>query len=366
MINILGLIKKINLMPDSKEKALKICSAYSYINFLINSNQIKKEEANKILEQICDIEIFLKHYITDEKKEIEDLLDSVYYLNPIYKDILNYANKYSLFSVNIPNVNITNMIKNAQYFFNHIDPNLLMLFNRLIDNNLIIETTVNGYGGKCHKINGELSGIIIDYNTMNFYKAITIVHEMGHAYYHYLNKQSPNLIRSNIANESIPRIFEQLFLVFLRENHLMDNNDLNKYERFFLLHQLNLTNSVYILNKLLIDEKINTNFYVENIKANISFNDYYNLSIIKPKDDEFQQYISFVNNYYSYAFILSMIIRENYLENKADTIKFIKEIPNLAIDMNAIDFINQFNKSDYLNATKKNISRVLSKTHYKK
>lgn len=366
MENILGLINKINLMPDSKEKAISICMVYSYINFLIDSKQIEKDEAKEILEQINDIEIFLRHYVTDEKKEINSLLNSIYILNPIYKDILTYANNYPLFNINIPKSNLTNLINYAKDFLNYIDPNLLILFNKLIDNQLIVEATIKDYGGKCHKINGDLSGIIIRYDTINFYKAITLVHEMGHAYYHYLNKTIPNLIRSNIVNECLPRIFEQLFLVYLRENYLIDENSINQYERFFMLHQLNLTNSVYIINKLLMDNVINDDFRVENIKATLSFNDYNNLSIIKPKNNEFQQYLSFVNNYYSYAFILSMIVRENYLENEEETIKFIKEIPTLSIDMDAIEFINIFNKNDYLNATKKNISRVLSKSFYKK
>lgn len=353
-------------MPNSKEKALEICAVYSYMNFLIDSKQIEESEVQETLKQINDVEVFLSHYITDEKKDIGNLLDSVYILNPIYKDILTYANNYSLFSVNIPNANIKDLINYAKDFLNCIDPNLLDLLNKLIDNELIVEAEINDFGGKCHKINGDYSGIIIRYNTMNFYKAITVVHEMGHAYYHYLNKSNPTLVRSNIANEIIPRIMEQLFLVYLRENHLLDENKLDQYERFFMLHQLNITNSVYIINKLLINGIVNTDFHVEKMKTQLEYDDYYNLSIIKPKDDNFQQYLSFIYNYYSYAFILSMIIRENYLEDKSATIKYIKEIPNLALDMNACEFISQFDKNDYLNATKRNISRVLSKIYYKK
>ena len=366
MININGLINKVNLMPNNKDKAMKTCLIYSYINFLVDSNQLEKSKVKKILEQINDIDIFFKHYITDEKKEINSILNSIYYLNPIYKDILNYANNYPLFNIDLPNANIENLIKYAKDFLNYIDPNLIKLFNRLIDNQLIVETSVDDYGGKCHKLNGNVSGIIIRYDTLNFYKVLTVVHEMGHAYYHYLNKCFPNLIRSNIANECIPRIFEQLFLIYLKENYLIDENSLNKYERYFMLHQINITNAVYIVNKLLMDNIINDDFNIDNIKTKMSFNDFYNLSIIKPKNNDFQKYLLFTNNYYSYAFILSSIIRENYLQNKDDTIKFIKEIPSLSIDFDALEFIDLFSKNDYLNATKKNISRVLSKTHYKK
>lgn len=366
MIDIAGLIKKINLMPDSKERAMLICLVYSYINFLVDSNQLDSNYVKNILTQINDIEIFLKRFFTDEKKDINLLISSARILNPMYKDILNYANKYPLFRIDIPNVNITEFITYAEEFFKHIDSNLLSLFHLLLKNELIVETNVNGFGGKCHKLTGDLSGIIIKYDTVNLYKVLTVIHEMGHAYYNYLNKSRPTLKRSNIATESISRILEQLFLIYLKDNNLLKENDILKYERFFMIHQLNLTNSVYIINKLLIEGIVYPNFYIENIKADLLFSDYYDLSIIKPKDAEFNKHISFINNYYSYAFLLSMIVRENYLENKDDTINFIKEIPIYSQNMNAIEFINMFNKNDYLNATKKNISRVLSKTNYKK
>ena len=365
-MDIIGLIKKINLMPNSKEKAMQICLISSYINFLVESMQISKEKASKIIEQINDVDVFLKHFVADEKKEIYSLLDSASILNPIYKDILNYSNNYPLFSGNIPNINIEKLINYAKDFLFYIDSDLLQLFNKLLDKDLIVESDINDFGGKCHKLNGDLSGIIIKYNAVDFYKVMTIIHEMGHAYYHYLNKSIPNLTRSNIANECIPRTLEQLFLVYLKDNYLIDENTINKYERFFLIHQLRLTNSVYIINNLLIKNIINSDFYPENIKAILSYPDYYELSIIKPKDNEFMKYLSFSYNYYSYAFILSQIIRENFVENPNETIKFIKEIPFLAIDMNAKEFIDLYDKNDYLSATKKNISRILSKKYYKK
>ena len=365
MINISGLIKKINMMPNSKEKAIKICLLYSYINFLIDSRQLSMDDANTILKNINEMEVFIKHYVKDERTQVNSILDSTELLNFLYEDILKYANNYPLFNTFVPKVNIQNLMNYAKDFLNYIDPKALDLFNKLIAEELIVETIITDYGGKCHKLNGEVSGIIIRYDTMPFYKIFTLIHEMGHAYYHYLNKSTPNLIRTNIANECMPRIFEQLFLLYLKDNYLIDENSINQYERFFTIHQLNITNSVYIINKLLINDFINPNFHIENIKSVLSFKDYYDLSIIKPKNNDFQQYLSFNNNYYSYAYLLSSIVRENFIQDPVETKKFIKEIPFYAKN-NSYDFINLFDKNDYLNATKKNISRVLSKTHYKK
>ena len=49
MIDIVGLIKKINMMDDNKERAIKISTLYSYISFLHASKQISDEEFLKLV-----------------------------------------------------------------------------------------------------------------------------------------------------------------------------------------------------------------------------------------------------------------------------------------------------------------------------
>ena len=366
MIDYNGLIKKINMMTGSKDKAMLINIVYTYLIYLMESNQMKKSEIVKILQQINEIGSFLKHHVSDEKKSINPLLESAYVLNPIYKDILTYANKYPLFDVNIPHVNINKLFAYANNFLNYIDPKLSSLLGYLIENELIIATSIDDFGGKCYNLGGNTSGIILNYNTVNFYQGVALVHEMGHAYYNYLSKGNPNLVKNYIGRECIPRILEQLFLIFLREKHLVNNDYIERYERYFMMHQLKLTNSVYIINKLLINGAIKENFHIENIKALLPQETFDAFSIIKQKNNKYQRFMEYTNNYYSYAFLLSMIVRENYLENKDEAINFLKEIPYYSREYNALEFINLFDKNDYLNATKKNISRVLSKTNYKK
>lgn len=366
MIDYNGLIKKINLMTGSKDKALLINTVYTYLKYLMDSNQMTKEEAAKVLQHINEIDSFLKHYVQDENKGINAILESSYILNPMYKDILNYANKYRLFRINIPSVSINKLITYAKDFLYHIDPKLFSLLNYLIENDLVVMTSLDDANGKCFRLTSDKSGIIINYDNVDFGEVATVIHEMGHAYYNYLSKGNPNLVKSNIAIECIPRILEQLFLVFLKENNLLDNNTITQYERYFMMFQLNLTNSVYIINKLLMSGSIKGDFHIEKIKTLMSHEDFNNLGIIKQKDDSYQCFMDFIDNYYSYAFLLSMIVRENYIEDKDGTREFIKEIPYYSREYNAIEFIDMFHKTDYLNATKKNISRVLSKTNYKK
>ena len=361
-----GLITKINMMPNNKEKAMEICFICAYCDFLVEARLLTKEQYNDILCTINEIDIFYKHFATDEGRNINSLLETPNILNPMYKDILNYANNYLIFNPPLPNGNINDLTSHAIDFLADFDKELLYMFQKCFNNGLYSEVDLTKDGGYCHRLKDDLFGLIVNYNTYNFYKSITTVHEMGHAYHYYLDRCYPNLIRNSIAKECISRIFEHLFILYLRENHLMKEDEIDRYERFFITHQLRIMNSVYIINKLIIDKIIPVDFFVDKMNANLSFNDYYNLSIIKPKDNTFQQYLCFVDNYYSYAFLLSQIIRENYIEDPEETKRFIKEIPAYIRELGDIDFINLFDKNDYLNATKKNISRVLSKIHYKK
>ena len=224
---------------------------------------------------------------------------------------------------------------------------------------------MTNFGGKCFKLDGDTSAIIIKYDTIPFYKMFTIVHEMGHAYHNYLGRNNPNLIRSNIANECMSRIMEFLFIDYLKNNYLIDKNALDKYERFFTMHNLLITNSVYVINKLLLNDIVEADFHIENIKAILNPNDFDNLSIIHPKNISHQKYLSYNNNYYAYAYLLSMVIKERMKTDEVGTRKFIKELPSLAKELDASEFIDLFSKDEYINMTNKNTSRILSKTCYK-
>ena len=288
------------------------------------------------------------------------------YTNSLYKNILTYANNYNLYKTNIPDTNIAKLFNYAKDFFYFIDKDALSLFNSLVDNDLVFESNLESFGGKCYKLNGYKSAIVIDYYTLAFYKIFALVHEMGHAYYHYLGRDYQHLIRTNLANECMPRIFEHLFIEYLRNNHLIDKDILDQYERFFIIHELSITNSVYIINKLLLENVIDVNFHIENIKAKLTFDDYYNLSIIKPQNNDNQDFLTYNCNYYAYAYLLSMVIKERFNKDETETRKIIKTLPTYARELSATELIDLFDKTEYINATHKNISRVLSKKYYKK
>ena len=362
-----GFIKKINLMPNSKEKAIYISLLISYLDFYLSSKQITEDERTNYLYQINELNCFFKYYIHDEQKSAIDIYNSCGKLTELYQSILNYANNYNLFTI-IPAANISTktILSCAEEFMYFMDKDVLKLYYKLLDKKLVCETDIGDNGGLCFKIDGNTSAILIDLYNVPLHKMFSIVHEMGHAYYHYLNKGIPSLSRTNIAREVLPKIFEQLFLDYLRENRLIDKNNLDIYERFSIMHQLKLTNSVYIVNKLLLNNAINAYLKPEDVKVKLSHEDYYNLSIIKPKNDDEQKYLSYDYNYYAYAFLVSSLIKERFKKNELETRKFIKEYPIYAQELTSKELIDLFDKSEYINSVNKNTSRVLSKTHYKK
>ena len=365
MINLNNLVNKINLMPNSKEKALEINLLNSYVHFYLETEQISEEEATNILLQINERETFYKHYIRNERKHVVDLYNISDRLNSMYKNILNYANNYDLFSTTIPEVNFEKMTNSAKDFMKYIDKDLLELFNKSIDNGMVFEKITNKYAGESYRLDGKNPGFILRYNNVTLDKMFALVHEMGHVYFYYLEKDHQDLVRSNLTRECLPRILEGLFFEYLKTNCIIDEDIISKYERCFNMTNLSIINSVYIINELLIKGQIFPDFQIEKTEARLKYEDFYNLSIIKPKKNN-QQFLNYQYNFYGYAYILSMIIREFFKKDELVVRKFIRDLPIYARELNASEIIDLFDKTDYINATNRNTARVLSKTFYKK
>ena len=355
MINPNGMIKKINMKPKSIERSIMTANLYNYLRFLYDSNQISTSQLANYISEVNGKNTYAKHYIQKELPQVESLLAVTEKLNSLYISVLKHASNYQLFTLKMPEANFTKLIKYAEDFFKYLDKDVYNLFVNIINNDLLYEKENLDYGGICFNIGNKKSALILRYDTYNLYKTFALVHEMGHSYHNYLNGVKPSLNQNQLGKECLSRTFEQLFFLYLRDNYLLDKKTLDAYERIFHIHQLDITNSSYIVNKLLLENKINGNFYLNKIKANIDKEEYQNLSIIRPKNEQFQRFLSYDSNYYAYAFIFSMIMRE----------KFIKEFPYYNQNLNADELINLFDKKDYLNETNKNTSRILSKTKYK-
>ena len=366
-MNIDGQIKKLNMMPVSKERSMQFRALREYLHFLHRVENISKEEFADIMNGVNESNYYIEHFATDEYPRVQEMLNIENKLNGLYKGVLNYAKHYSLFTEEIPLVNLNKMRKAVTEFLKFIDNDAYRIYNDLINDKLIYEALLKDAGGVCYNISGDKTAIVLKYDTAFFYKALSLVHEIGHSYYFYLARTNPHLAVTGIAIESMSRTFEQLFLLYLKENHIIDSNVLAIYERFFLMQQLDIINGCYIVNRLLSNNQIKPSFYLSEIKPDLSYEDYCKSCIIKPvNEEEFKDYLSYNRNYYAYGHLLSMVIRERFSKDEQETRKLIKDIPYLAKVYTASEFIDLFSKNEYMNANNKNTARVLKKTHYKK
>lgn len=255
------------------------------------------------------------------------------------------------------------MLDEVKIFFERIDPIIAQIFNSLLNNEMIVETDMDDLCGTCHKIDSEIDGIILKHNIVPIHKIFTIFHE-GHAYFYYLDSIYPTLFRSHISNEVMSRIFEQLFLLYLREKKIIKENDLDIYERFFHVQQLYATNKAYIINSLLMNNIIEPQFKPEDIQLDLSNPDILDLGILKERK-KVETTCSFTANYYGYAYMLSCLFRERYLKNPHESLQELKELSTCKRELTSLEFIHLFDNQEYINATNKNITRILSKTRYK-
>ena len=359
-MNIDGTIKKINMMKNTQEKRILIKSLYEYLYFLSNSNQISKELFQNYLDQILDFnELFYKVY-KEEAYNLYDYILSLNTLNNLYKGILKYANNYHKFIIEFTSCNFDKLYQGAKDFFKYLGNDVYNLFERLYNNNLIIENASLD-AGTCYNFNNGTSGIIIHQNIDFISKVITLVHEMGHAYYNYLSNTKPSLNTTTIALECPSLMFEQLFLLYLNENNIIGEKTINNLERSFHYRELLHTNSSYIINKLINNNQLDFNFNMHDINKEINKEEYNKLGIFNKVVTD-NNYINFYDNFYSYGYLFSNIIREKFIKNEKETLKYIKEILSLTKVLNTEEFINLFSKEEYLNQTNKNISRVFKKT----
>lgn len=358
--NIDGLIKKINMMKDGNEKKRLYDMLLAYILHYNNQNPLNPYDINLIDKQINDIEQFDKMNITRRNYACNELYRDIDLYNILYKSILHNANHYSLVPYYYPNVNYEELIIYVEAFFKYLDSDLYNLYLNHKNNNFIIETTYRDTGG-CFNINGNYSSIILN-NTNSLTKAIALVHEIGHAYDNYLNRNQNVKTTLALNVEATPLVLEKLFIRFLDYFHLLNSKTIEICEQRHHIDNLIFTNCAYIYNKLVLQGEIPLDIILNiDYNLNIPKEMYEKYSLILENTMEYsKQYINLYANLYGMAYLIS-----NTLINKSKTIKEVilrtKEYSMLTKSLNNSEILELFTKEDYLNATNKFVNKTLTK-----
>lgn len=356
-----SLIEKIKLMPEGKEKDYKFLFLESKIKLLLNTNLISKEQANKYFQRIDSLFPNCKKHLDDDfTKSFNYLLQQKERLANLYEKVLLYAKKYKLETgFIIKDIDQYQILDYVIDFFKWLNIDILEIYNELNKNGLIYEHILPNYFGVTYRLGIDKFAVLIHPNCSGIQYLSTLVHEMGHVYYYYFTKENPELAINLLPSECLPKLISKLFITYLKENNLIKKEIIENYE-----YACHICNLLYMDCSYVINKEKNINKKNNWFKNKLSFDEYKEKSIIKPKLFlNYQNTLRIYENRYSYGTLFSLITHDKFIKDESWGRNFIKEFPMLTRKISSDDLISLFTDDEYINAVNNESERILTKKH---
>ena len=272
---LLGLKKQIMSMPNNIDKSNKI---EGYIQLLGYLSEIGAIDEYSFKDYEIDYNTSVKYdrqVVKTTQKKINEIRQLSPYLYIKYNWLINEYKKNDFcsfdFSVN-GKVDKNEMYNYLEEFLNLLGPDICKLYNRMISgNNIYLLPQFNCLGVSLNSITIGNPCIIIDdiENYLDFYT--TIVHELGHCYQFYLQRNHTHLETFNPYTEVTSLFLEKLFIEFLKTKYKF-RKDIKDYELEDHIYFLNDISISKALCKLFMDKDIgDINAYDLSYKTNSSY-----------------------------------------------------------------------------------------------
>ncbi len=353
-------IRLIHKMPHNALRDDKLYHLYQYLIYLLDSEQIDREKYDVIKAMIG----YKPSFQTSLTSDCED---SLYLLTCLYDEILNNASKYSIVQTNSTHIEIKKYLPYVIEFFKYLG--VYEIYIDIKNSNLFyLSSNLKHYNffGTTYNIGNGRSSIIVK-NGNDFRTLLTIVHEIGHAYENYLKKDL--YVRKNryFDSECLSTAFEYLFIEFLRNNNLVDDNFLSISEKNNLIIDLSRMDNAYVYNNYTFEQQIK----LDNNDLKIPIEEFNRFTIIKANSYNINKVdntciLKKSYNYYGYGFLFAMAMRERFLEDEQGAKEYIQSFPkfiyyNILDTHFGRDLIKLIPDNEYINATNDYVDKVLSK-----
>lgn len=285
-------------MPNTKEKAVLISAYLSLLDFysetIIDHNQRKYE---KLLIDDDFLGSYNKLVCKNTAKELDDISNNALDLYRKYCKIINtykendYCSRPSFVS---HRVDSKKMLRIMEDFFRTLGDDVLNIYLEMINNNnILVGDAGETIGFSVDPFPIDYPCIVVDNLYNYFYFYIAIVHEVGHAYQYYLQRNQKFVSMFDPYSEINSHLFERLFLDYLKKIHedkYCEKREETDYNYFLnevsaskILCRLIINNNIkamdpfsleydcYIPNEMLVDEVERDCGYVMFFNKNIEF-----------------------------------------------------------------------------------------------
>ena len=251
-------------MPNTKKKVIMIEGYYQLLYYYSEIVGLNDDEYQTLA---IDDEFTMKYdkyVISNNQKMINEIKKNAPYLYHIFKEIINSYQKEGFCSFECNDEIKTNKEKMYELVWNFLaslDKDALTIYDKMIENNnIFLINEFDCFGLSVNSLAIDNPCIIIQNAPKYFDYYITLVHEIGHCYQFYLQRNQEQFMGFNPYSEITSLLFEKLFINYLMDNHILKNS--YDYELEDHVYFLNDVSAAKVLCNLFINKNIgNINAY---------------------------------------------------------------------------------------------------------
>ena len=276
---LLSLRELIMNMPNNINKVNMVDGYASLLGYYKEICGLNYEELKKLDIDSDFVNKYEKKLAQSTQKKINEITNLAPYIYDKYNVLINEYKKNGFCSYEFDlyhRVNKDKLYEITTDFFLSLGSDVAKLYNRIILNDNIFLLDDCDYSGV--SINSQYvdNPCIIIRNVeeyLSFY--FTLVHEIGHCYQFYLQRNHVHLESFNPFMETTSLLFEKMFFNYLKENHIF-KKELFDYEIENNIYFLNDLASTKVICELLMNKDIkNIDLYDLTYDSSIPINELY-------------------------------------------------------------------------------------------
>ena len=357
---LLGLKKQIELMPKSVKRDyllidyIHLFKCLDNLGYRLNDDLLDFDHVDKVREITTD-EPFIQilEFIIDNDflhRKIKEVLKE-------YHDYNFYANNSFNTKINTKNINIF-----LTDFFKSLGDDVFKLYCRLVNEDKIRYAYSNDASGLTfHRMFDNVSNVIMCNQGDELMDYYSFVHEVGHVYQFYLQRNISYLSDAHYGTEITSRLFEKLWQKYLLDNHLY-SRDINEAIKSYHNQNINLYAHCSLISEIVksgnytLDEsKIVHNLSKEDLERRLENKCGYVFNYIKDLD------------YINFLYVIGDIISSNlYLEIIMDKKEGLKKLRNYLVNLNNYNLLESFDLYGDIDNAKAYIKNDLEMLGYNK